>query len=90
MSQALLKLNVSIGLNFDQWIVDLSQKVTQLCPIPYDPMDCSPPGSSVLYHLPELALTCVHGVGDAVQPACPLMSPSPAAFSLSRRHGLIQ
>ena len=41
------------------------------------------PGFSVLHHLPELAQTHVHWVGDAIQPSCPLSSPSPPAFSLS-------
>ena len=36
-------------------------------------MDCSTPGSPVLHHLPELALTHVHGVGDAIQPSHPLV-----------------
>ena len=44
-----------------------------------DPMDCSTPGFSVLHHLPELAQTHVHWVGDAIQPSCPGSSPSPAS-----------
>ena len=31
-----------------------------------NPMDCSTPGFPVLYHLPELAQTHVHWVGDAI------------------------
>ena len=31
------------------------------------PMDCSTPGFSVFHHLPELAQTHVHWVGDAIQ-----------------------
>ena len=31
-------------------------------------MDCSTPGFPVLHHLPELAQTHVHQVGDAIQP----------------------
>ena len=38
------------------------------------------PGSPVLYHLPELAQTHVHGVGDAIQPSHPL---SPLLLPLS-------
>ena len=37
-------------------------------------MDCSTPGFSVLYHLPELAQTHVHRVGDAIQPSHPRSS----------------
>ena len=41
-------------------------------------------------HLPELAQTHVHWVGDAIQPSCPLLSPSPPAFNLSQNLGLFQ
>ena len=37
---------------------------------------------------PELAQTHVHQVGDAIQPAHPLSSPSSPAFSLSQHQGL--
>ena len=42
------------------------------------------------YHLPELAQTHVHWVGDATQPSHPLLSPSPPAFNLSHHQGLFQ
>ena len=58
--------------------------VTQSCLTLYDPMDCSTPGFPVLHHLLELAQTQVHWVGDAIQPSCPLLSPSPPAFNLSQ------
>ena len=51
-------------------------------------MDCSMPGFPVLHHLPELAQTHVHGVGDAIQPSHPLSCPSPPAFNLSQHQGL--
>ena len=54
-----------------------------------DPMDCSMPGFPVLHHLPELAQTHVHWVGDITQPSHPLSSPSPA-FNLSQHRGLFQ
>ena len=53
-------------------------------------MDCSMPGFPVLYHLPELAQTHVHCVGDAIQPSHPLSSPSPPALNLSQHQGLFQ
>ena len=53
-----------------------------------DPMDCSTPGSPVLHHLPELAQTHVHRVGDAIQPPHPLPPSSPFAFNLSQHQGL--
>ena len=37
----------------------------------------SMPGFPVLHHLPELAQTHVHQVGDAIRPSRPLSSPSP-------------
>ena len=56
-------------------------------PILCYPMDCSTPGFPVHHHLHELAQTHVHWVGDAIQPSCPLSSPSPA-FNLSQHQGL--
>ena len=38
----------------------------------------------------ELAQTYVHWVGDAIQPSCPLLSPSPPAFNLSQHQGLFK
>ena len=63
--------------------------VAQLCPTPSYPMDCSTPGFPGLHHLPELAQTHVHQVGDAIQPSYPHCSllllpsifPSIRAFS---------
>ena len=48
--------------------------VAKLYPTLCDPMDCSAPGFSVLHfhYLLEFARTHVQGVGDAVQPTCPL------------------
>ena len=46
--------------------------VAQSCPTLCDTMDCSMPGFPVLPHLPELAQTHVHWVGDAIQPSYPL------------------
>ena len=40
--------------------------VTKLCPTLCHPMDCSPPGFSVLHYLPEFAQIHVHGVSDAI------------------------
>ena len=42
----------------------------------------STPGFPVHHHLPELAQTHVHWVGDAIQPSCALSSPSLPAFNL--------
>ena len=64
--------------------------VAQLCPNLCSPMDCSTPSFSVLHHLPELAQTRIHWVGDAIQPSHPLSSPSLPAFKLSQHQGLFQ
>ena len=62
--------------------------VTQSCLTLCNPMDCSMPGFSVLHHLLELAQTHIHWVGDAIQPSCPLSSPSPPAFHFSEHQSL--
>ena len=54
----------------------------------YSLVDCSKPGFPVLHHLAELAQTHVHWISDAVQPSCPLSSPSPPVFSLSQHQSL--
>ena len=54
------------------------------------PMSCNVPGFPVLHHLPELAQTNVHCVGDVIQPSSPLSTPSPPAFSLSQNQNLFQ
>ena len=55
-----------------------------------DPMDCSTPGFSVFYYLPELAQTHVHWVSDVIQPSQLLSFPSSLAFNLSQHQGLFQ
>ena len=61
--------------------------VTQSCPTLCDTVDCSMPGFPALHQLPKLAQTHVHRVSDAIQPSCPLLSPSPPAFNLSQHQG---
>ena len=46
------------------------------------PMNCGMPGLPVHHQLPESTQTHVHRVGDAIQPAHPLSSPSPPALNL--------
>ena len=72
--------------NFERLCCSVAQLCLTLC----YPMNCSMPGFPVLHHLPELAQTPVHWVGDAIQPSHPLSSPSPPAFSLSQNQGLFQ
>ena len=53
-------------------------------------MDCNTPGLPVPHHLPDLAQTHAHWVGDAIQPSHPLSSPSPPALNLSQQQGHFQ
>ena len=48
------------------------RSVTQLCPILYEPMDCSTPGFPVHHQLLEFTQTHVHWVSDVIQPSHPL------------------
>ena len=62
-----------------------AQSCLSLC----DPMDCSTPGLPVHHQLSELTQTCVHQVGDAIQPSDPLSSPAPA-FNLCQQQDLFK
>ena len=53
------------------------------------PKDCRTPGFPVHCQFPELTLTHVHWVGDAIQPSHPLSSPSPT-LNLSQNQGLFK
>ena len=64
--------------------------VPQSCPTLCDPMDCKTRGLPVHQQLPEFTQSHVPGVGDAIQPSCPLSSPSPPAFNLSQQQGLFK
>ena len=59
-------------------VVVVVQPCLNLC----NPMDCSTPGFPVHHQLLELAQTLIHRVGDAIQTAHPLTSPSFPAFNL--------
>ena len=69
-------------------LIQLFSSVAQSCPILCEPLDCCMPDLPVHHQLPELAQTHVHRVSDAIQPACPLSSPSPPALNLSHHQGL--
>ena len=68
----------------------LFSSVTQSCPTPCDPMNCSMPGLPVHHQLQEFTQTRVHQVDDAIQPSHPPSSPSPSAFNLSQHQDLFQ
>ena len=58
-------------------------RVTQLCPILCNLMDCSMPVSAVYHQLPKLAQS------HAIQPSHSLSSTFPPAFNLSQPEGLL-
>ena len=64
--------------------------VAQLCLILWDPMACSIPGHPVHQQLPEFTQTCVHWVGDAIQPSHALLFHSPPALNLSQHQCLFK
>ena len=64
--------------------------VSQSCPTLCDPMNHSTPGLPVHHQLPEFTQIHVHWVGDAIQPAYPLSSPSPPASNPSQHQSLFQ
>ena len=62
--------------------------VTQSCPTPYDPMDCSTPGPPVHHQLPEFTQT--RPLSQWCHPTSHSLSyPSPA-FNLSQHQGLFK
>ena len=80
--------------NVPQYILHIQTQfssVAQSCPTLFDPIHCSMPGFSVHHQLPELAVTHVHQVGDAIQLFHPLLSRSSAfnQLSLSNNLGLV-
>ena len=54
-----------------QFISVQFSSVTQSCPLPCNPMDCSRPGFPVHHQLLEFTQTHVHWVSDAIQQAHP-------------------
>ena len=64
--------------NFPNGSVQFSS-VTQSCPTICNPMNHSTTVLPVHHQLPESTQTHVHRVGNAIQPAHPLSSPSPPA-----------
>ena len=64
--------------------------VAQSCPTLCNPMNRSTLGLSVHHQLPEFTQTCVHWIGDAIQPSHPVSSPSPPALNLSQHHDLFK
>ena len=72
------------------WATVQFSSVALSCPTLCHLMDCSTPGFPVLHYPLESAQTHVLQVGDAIQPAHPLSSPSPPAFNLSQHQDLFQ
>ena len=64
--------------------------VAQSCPTLCKPMNRSTPSLPVHHRLPGFTQTSVHRVGDAIQPLCPLSSPSPPPLNPSQHRGLFK
>ena len=64
--------------------------VTKSCLTLCDVINCSMPGLPIPHYRLELAYVHVHWVGDAIQPAHPLLPSSPFAFNLSQHQSLFQ
>ena len=79
-----LKGNLVIGRIFTCYVTCCSdaQLYLTLC----DPVACSLLGFPVRHYLLEF----IHRVGDTIQPAHPLLSPSPPGLNLSQHQGLSQ
>ena len=77
------------GILINGEIVQFSS-VAQACPTLCDPMNHSTPGPPVHHQLPESTQTHVHWVGDAIQSAHSLLSPSLPAPNPSQHQGLFQ
>ena len=64
--------------------------VAQSCLTLCNPMNRSMPGLPVHHQLLDFTQTHVHRVSDAIQPSCPLSSPSPPAPNPSQHQSLFQ
>ena len=73
MGLSLDLLSCSINLCFCFCASCCCCSVTKLCLILCDPMDCSTPDFPALHYLPEFAPTHVLWVGNAIQPAHPVL-----------------
>ena len=72
--------------DIEQQFSSVAQSCLTLC----DPMDYCAPGFPIHHQLPELTQVHAHQVGDAIQPSCPLLFPSPPTLNISQHQGLFQ
>ena len=82
-------INPMYHLQIKAQLVQFSS-VAQSCLTLCNPINQSTPVLPVHHQLPEFTQTHVHRVGDAIQPAQPLSSPSPPAPNPSQHQGLFQ
>ena len=80
-----IRKEVKLSL-FEDSMIHCCCSVSKSYPPLCDPRNWSMAGFPVLHYL--FVQTHVHWVGDAIQPSCPPLSPSPSAFSLSQNRGL--
>ena len=83
----LMLLSIWVIFTWRQLCIMLPSLVAQSCLTLCKPMDWLSHARLPCLNL-KLAQTHVHWVGDANQPYCPLLSPSPPAFNLSEHQGL--
>ena len=79
---------IILFLNNQYWFQFSS--VAQSCPTLCSPVNHSTPCLPVHHQLPEFTQTHIHRVGDAIQPAHPLSSPSFPAPNPSQHQSLFQ
>ena len=72
---------------FDFTSVQFSRSAMSDSLQPHEPQHTKPPCPSLM---PITTQTHVHWVSDAIQPSCPLLSPSSPAFNLSQHQGFFQ
>ena len=71
---------------FDSNCCSVTMSCLTLCEV----INCSTPGLPISHYHLELAYVHIHWVGDAIQPAHPLLPSSPSAFNLSQHQSLFQ
>ena len=82
------EINIWIGRLLKRIVLPNCCSVAKSCLTLCNPMDYSMPGFPVFHHFPELTQTHIHRVSDAIQPSCPLSSPSTPALNLTQHQGL--
>ena len=81
--------NTGVACHFLLQCMKSEREVTQSCPTPSDPMDCSPPGSSfhgIFIHLPKPVESTKPRVGPKVNCGLWVMIMCQCGFILGKKH----